>query len=352
MPLWLVWIKICSDFYRFSILSLLILIIPFIIAYSYKHNPTLYMKHILYLFLILTTTLSFAQEEEKEYNSAVVKVNSFIEGLLVTPYSDESVPLVIFIMDSGAINRDGNDRMSKNDTFKQLTYQLAKLGIATYRYDKRLFKIDGLGIREHEISLDHYIEDAVSVIDYFNKSKNYKKIIVAGHGQGSLVGMIAAKGRANGFISIAGNAESVDQVIIEQIAKQAPGLDKSAFIAFKQLKENGRATGYDPALESIFAYHLQPFMRSWVKYTPAEEIAKLEIPILIIYGDKDIQVDTLQGEKLTEAVPDAQIMFIKNMNHILKEIKGGRLENHKSYNEPYRKIIPEVITGISNFVNQ
>ncbi|MEW7280440.1 alpha/beta hydrolase [Aquimarina sp. 2201CG1-2-11] len=310
------------------------------------------MKKILFLCAVMITTFSFSQKDEKEFNSAVVKVNKYIEGLLVTPYSDEKVPLVIFVMDAGAINRDGNDRMSKNDTFKKLTYELAKQGIATYRYDKRLFKIDGLGIKENEISLDHYIQDVVSILDYFNKNGNYKKIVVAGHGQGSLVGMVAAKDKANGFISIAGNAESVDQVIIEQIAKQAPGLDKSAFIAFKQLKEQGRATGYDPALESIFAYHLQPFMRSWIKYNPTDEIVKLKMPILIIFGGKDIQVDIGQGEKLKEVVPEAQSIFVKNMNHILKEIKGDRLENHKSYNEPFRKIIPEVITGIANFVNQ
>lgn len=310
------------------------------------------MKNVLFLFMILITASSSSQNEEKEFNSAIIKVNQYIEGLLVTPYSDEKVPLVIFVMDAGAINRDGNDRMSKNDTFKQLTYKLAKLGIATYRYDKRLFKIDALGIREHEISLDHYIDDVKSILTYFNKNRNYKKIIIAGHGQGSLVGMVAAKDLANGFISIAGNAEPIDQVIIGQIAKQAPGLDKSAYVAFKQLKEKGRATGYDPALESIFAYNLQPFMRSWIKYNPSEEISKLEIPILLISGGKDIQVDTLQGEKLKEAVPNAQSVFIETMNHILKKIEGGRLENHKSYNEPSRNIIPEVINSIANFVNQ
>ncbi|WP_024768863.1 alpha/beta hydrolase [Aquimarina macrocephali] len=308
------------------------------------------MKSKLYLFMILISALNFAQK--KEFNSAVVKINRYIEGSLVTPYSEDNVPLVIFIMDAGAINRDGNDRMSKNDTFKQLSYELAKEGIATYRYDKRLFKMDGLGIKEHEISLDHYIEDAISIIDYFNKNEKYKKVIIAGHGQGSLVGMIAAKGRADGFISITGNAVSIDRVIIEQIAKQAPGLDKSASVAFKQLKENGRATDYDPALESIFRYNLQPFMSSWVKYNPSEEILKLEMPVLIIYGDKDIQVELVQAEKFKEIIPQAEYLFVMDMNHILKEIKGGRLENHKSYNEPHRKIMPEVLTGITNFVNQ
>lgn len=312
------------------------------------HTP-IFMKKTFYFFILFITVYCYGQEQE--YNSAIIKINKYIEGSLVTPYSeDDNVPLIIFVMDAGAINRDGNDRMSKNDTFKQLSHELARQSIASFRYDKRLFKMDGLGIKEHEISLDHFIEDVVSTIKYF--TKKYKKIIVAGHGQGSLVGMIAARGTANGFISIAGNASSLDEVIIEQIANQAPGLDKSASIAFKQLKENGRATGYDPALESIFRYNLQPFMRSWIKYDPSQEISKLEIPILIIQGGKDLQVKPEQSEKLKETVSHAEYLFIPEMNHILKEIKGNRLENHKSYNEPFRKIMPEVITAIVNFANK
>ncbi len=303
--------------------------------------------------LFFTLSLSICSNaQEKEFNSAIVKVNKYIEGSLVTPYSDVNVPLIILIMDAGAINKDGNDHMSKNDTFKKLAHELARSGIATYRYNKRLFTMDKFGIKEHEISLDHFIEDAESIIEYFSRNKNYKKIFVAGHGQGSLVGMIAAKEKANGFISIAGNAMPIDQVIIEQIAKQAPGLDKSAFVAFKELKEKGRAVSYDPALESIFRYNLQPFMKSWIKYNPTEEIAKLSMPILIIHGEKDIQVELFQAEQLTEAAPQAESLLVPNMNHILKEIKGGRLENHKSYNEPHRKIMPEVITSIVKFVNQ
>ncbi|WP_025743917.1 alpha/beta hydrolase [Aquimarina pacifica] len=308
------------------------------------------MKNKLCLFFLLLSIICVAQE--KEYNTTTVKVNKFIEGTLVTPYSDASSPLVIFIMDSGAINRDGNDRMSKNDTFKKLSFELARLGIATFSFDKRLFKIDGLGIRESEISFDHFIQDARSTIDYFKKNGNYTKIVIAGHGQGSLVGMVAAQETADGFISIAGNGMVIDKVIVDQIAKQAPGLDKSASAAFKQLKEVGRATGYDPALASIFGYNLQPFMRSWMKYDPAEELSKLEIPIMIIHGDKDIQVELSQAEKLKEVAPDAEYVIIENMNHILKEIKGNRLENHKSYNESWRKIMPQVITSIVNFVQQ
>ncbi|MBW1298805.1 alpha/beta hydrolase [Aquimarina litoralis] len=303
------------------------------------------------ILLIILTSFCFGQEkEEKEYNSAIVRVNRFIEGTLATPYSDDSVPLIIFIMDAGAINREGNDRMSKNDAFKLLAIELAKQGIASYRYDKRLFKIDAYGIRENELSIDHFIKDAEDIVSYFQQNGNYSKIILAGHGQGSLVGMVAAKNNVNGFISIAGNAQSIDQIVVQQLEKQAPGLDKSAAVAFSDLKEKGRAINYDPALESIFGYQLQPFMKSWLKYTPSEEIQNLDIPILILQGDKDLQVEVSEAEKLKEAMPNAEYAVIENMNHILRKIEGSRLENHKSYNEYWLEIMPEVITTIVKFV--
>lgn len=302
-----------------------------------------------FVFLFLCTLSLISQE--KEYYSTFVNVNKYIDGTLVTPYSDQKVPLVIFIMDAGVINRDGNDHMSKGDTFKKLSYILAKKGIASFRYDKRLFKLDRLGIKEHEILFDHFVLDVRSIINYFTKNDNYTKIIIAGHGQGSLIGMLAVTEQVKGFISIAGNAQSIDDVIIEQLSKQAPGLDKSAALAFRDLKENGRAFTYDPALESIFRINLQPFMKSWIQHTPSELIQELTIPIMIIHGDKDIQVELSEAEKLKDKAPEATFLVIPKMNHILRKIEGGRLENYKSYNESNREIMPALIDGITTFVN-
>ncbi|MFC5046730.1 alpha/beta hydrolase [Aquimarina hainanensis] len=311
-----------------------------------------YIKIVSVASLFISPLCTHAQENEKEFNSAYVKIDDFIEGTLVAPYADKEVPLVIFIMDAGSINRDGNDRMSKNNTFKNLSYELAKKGIATFRYDKRLFRMTHLGIKENEVSFDDYISDAKSVVTFFSQNDKYTKIIILGHGQGSLVGMIAAQENTDAFISVGGNGQSIDQIIIEQIGKQAPGLSKNVIQAFDELKKTGRATSYDPALESIFKLDLQPFIKSWMKYTPTEEISKLTIPILIIQGDRDIHVEPSESYKLRDAVPNAKYVIFEKMNHILKEINGNRLENQKSFDEEWREIMPTVIDTISDFVNQ
>ncbi len=308
------------------------------------------LKHVI-LFTCILCIPYVTNAQEKEYNTASIKINKYVEGTLITPYSNTEVPLIILIMDAGAINRDGNDRMSQNNAFKKLAIVLAKQGIATFSYDKRLFKMDALGIKETDITIDHFVTDAVATIQYFKRNKNYTNIIIAGHGQGALVGMLAAKENADAFISIAGNGQAIDQIIIGQLQKQAPGLDRSAYVAFQELKEKGSTTNYDPALASIFRYSLQGFMRSWIKYTPTKEIASLKIPILIIHGDQDIQVAVSEAKRLKNAAPNSTYVIIPYMNHILTKIKGSRLENQKSYNETWRTIMPEISTTIANFAH-
>jgi len=164
--------------------------------------------------------------------------------------------------------------------------------------------------------------------------------------------MIAAQNRADGFISLAGAGQEIDDVIVDQLEKQAPGLKDNARESFDDMRANGVAVNYNPGLASIFRPQIQPFLITWMNYNPQTEIAKLTIPVLIINGEKDLQVQVSEAEKLKEASPNAQFEIIPSMNHILKEIEGDGIENSKSYNEPSRPIIPKVVEVISTFILQ
>ena len=56
-----------------------------------------------------------------------------------------------------------------------------------------------------------------------------------------------------------------------------------------------------------------------MQYDPQIEITKLNIPVLIINGEKDIQVQISEAELLRNAKPNSQYEIIENMNHVLKE---------------------------------
>lgn len=306
------------------------------------------MKNYFYSFLFFLCATGFAQE--KHYNSQEIDINEYIKGTLVTPVSEEKMPLVILLQGSGPTDRNGNQSFLKNDALKKLALELAENGIASYRYDKRILQAQRLNIQEKDMRFDDFVTDAISVLDHFQDNEKFEKTVVLGHSQGSLVGMLAAKDRADGFISIAGVSQPIDSILTTQIANQMPGLKTNVQQTFKEMRANGSSSSYNPMLESIFRPSVQPFILSWMKYNPQAELAKLEIPVLLINGSNDLQVDEEEARRLHEANPEADLVILENMNHILRRIDGDDLENSKSYNEASLPLHPELVPKIVEFV--
>ena len=302
------------------------------------------------LFTIVLLLNFFSIQAQDNFIANDLRINQYVEGTLLAP-RQETVPLAIIINGSGPIDRNGNEMMTKNNSAKKLAEALAKKGIATFRYDKRTLKAQQLNIDEKDMRFDDFIDDAKAVIKRFSELPNYSSLYIIGHSQGSLVGMIAAQEKADGFISIAGAGQTIDNLIVEQIGRQMPGLEESARTAFNELRANGKVKDYNQGLASLFKKSVQPFMFSWMKYDPQQEIKKLEMPVLIINGDNDLQVNTNEAEKLKAAKPEAELVIIENMNHIYRIIdKNDDIANQKSYNEPLRPISNEMVEQISNFI--
>ncbi|WP_336128441.1 alpha/beta hydrolase [Mesoflavibacter sp. CH_XMU1422-2] len=304
-------------------------------------------------FLVLFISLCFSSSllaQESNFTKQDISVNKHIDGTLLTPNNVKKPNLAIIIAGSGPTDRDGNQNFLKNNSLKKLAVNLTNNNIATYRYDKRIVKQLKSNNLDKNIIFDHFVTDAKSVIDYFKSTKNFNKIYVIGHSQGSLVGMLAAKDRADGFISLAGAGQSIDQVIIEQVNKTAPNFTEDTKRIFKTLKEGKTTTDYPMALSSIFNIEIQKFMINWMKYNPTEVLSTLNIPILVINGTKDLQVSETEAKLLKEANKDATLKIIENMNHVLVTIDGDDLENSKSYAETQRPIAEGLINTISNFI--
>ncbi|MFO8147049.1 MAG: alpha/beta hydrolase family protein [Bacteroidota bacterium] len=307
-------------------------------------------KSILSCLALIFTTLSFAQDSISSLEQNL-SIDKFTDGTLVLPEIAENPPLVIFIQGSGPVNRDGNAPMMKNDGMKKISKELADNGIASFRYDKRIFKMDKFRLKEEDLTFNDFVLDLSNIIQYFQKEKNFSKIIVAGHSEGSLIGILGAQAETvDGYISLAGAGRKIDDIIVGQLFKQSAELSENARVAFDEMKTNGSTQNYSPYLESIFRPSVQPFINSWMKYDPAGEISKLEIPVLIINGSNDLQVDVRDAELLKEANPGAKLVILEDMNHIFRKIEGENLDNTKAYNEPARPLHPELIPTLADFV--
>lgn len=306
------------------------------------------MKKHLVIFLLFIFSTSVAQEAT--YTSKEVTISKHINGTLLTSIDANKPDLAILIAGYGPTDRDGNQNFLKTNNIKKLAIGLTKNGIATFRYDKRIVKQIRQNNVDKNLSFDDFVADAIDVLDYFKNLNQYNKIYIVGHDQGSLIGMLAAKDKADGFISIAGAGQTIDSVIIEQIEKTAPQFTADTKRIFNILKSGKTTTDYPVALSSIFNIETQRFFMSWMKHNPVDIISTLNVPTLIINGTKDLQVSEAEALLLKEAAKDASIQIIKNMNHVMVTIAGDDLENSKSYNESQRPLADGLLEKIISFI--
>jgi uncharacterized protein len=287
-------------------------------------------------------------QETKDSDNVVL---NGIHGTLTVP-DENKVPVVLLIAGSGPTDRNGNSASGlKTNSFLMIADSLKRNGIACLRYDKRSVGASD-NTPEKEMKFEDLVNDAIALIKMLKADPRFSKVFVAGHSEGSLIGMIAAKDNAEGFISIAGAGERADLIIEKQLSMRAPANLAQATSLFDSLRKG--YTVQEPAngLKQLFRTSAQPYMMSWLKFDPQTEIKKLKIPVLIIQGSTDIQVSTADAALLKKAKPDAALLEIEGMNHILKTAPADQAANLATYNQPDLPVKKELTDAVVKFVNQ
>ena len=306
------------------------------------------MKKNITAVLLLLQIAVFGQETK--FAESEVAATPLIKGTLYMP--EKAKPnLVILIAGSGPTDRNGNQAGAENNSLRFLAQGLAKDGNAVYSFDKRIIAQMASGdMNEGALRFSDFINDVKDIIAYFKSQNKYGKVVVAGHSEGALIGLMAAQEkRADGYVSIAGPGRPIDQIITDQVAAQMASLRPEMEGYFDKMRK-GENFEANPMLQSLFRESVRPYMLSWMQYNPTDEIKKLQIPTLIINGTKDLQVKTTEADRLKAAKPDAKLVIIENMNHVLKEIKGDNTENIQSYSNLDLPVMPEMISAVNQFI--
>lgn len=304
--------------------------------------------------LMLLATVCYWSAAKSETIVQLETNTGVLEGSLLIPEGTTSFPVALIIAGSGPTDRDGNNPAMRNDSLKLLARALWEKGIASLRYDKRAIgKSQAAGISESDLRFDHYVEDAKGWIDLLRENKRFNQLIVIGHSEGSLIGMRASKnGGVDKFISIAGIGQSADKTLKAQLKSQPPAVLELALPIIDKLAQGEMVDNINPMLNSLFRPSVQPYMISWFKYDPAEEIAKLDIPVLVVQGSTDIQVSEEDAKMLANANASSEIVFIEGMNHVLKESVLDRKANIATYNQPELPIKPELVESVVVFISR
>ncbi|MEA2235722.1 MAG: uncharacterized protein QOC81_446 [Thermoanaerobaculia bacterium] len=309
--------------------------------------------------VVLLASAAVAQQPSAPPASiAAVPSDTSIHSTLLLPKdTSKPMPVVLLISGSGPTDRNGNSRMlpGPNNSLLMLAEGLAMNGIASLRYDKR-----GVGesakaiVAEADLRFETYIDDAVAFCDQLRADKRFSSVVIAGHSEGSLLGMVAAKRcRASGFISIAGAGRPAADILRTQLAgKLPPALATQSDAILKDL-EAGKTTEKPPVeLYAIYRPSVQPYMISWFRYDPAKSIAALSVPVLIVQGTTDIQVSVDDAKRLAAASPKAKLLIVEGMNHVLKSVPPDKEKQAASYSDPSLMLAPDLLVSIVDFVRK
>jgi pimeloyl-ACP methyl ester carboxylesterase len=311
------------------------------------------MKYLTGLLLLLFHITTLAQP--KEDSIALFTSTGTISGSLFVPEGKASFPVLLVIAGSGPTDRYGNNPLGvKANSYKMLAEALCTQNIGVLLFDKRgVAKSAGAAKKEVDLRFENYVNDVVEWVEQLKKDKRVKGIFIAGHSEGSLIGMLAAqKVNVQGYISIAGPARGIAEIIVRQYTEQLPKAGPIVDSLFNRLQNNQSIGSVPPYLMAIFRPSVQPYIKSWMKYIPCDEIKKLAVPTLIIQGGTDIQVAPEEAALLKKCKENAGIFLLDSMNHILKNAPANRAQNIATYSNPALPLSVGLTNAIVLFIKE
>ncbi len=292
------------------------------------------------------------------------KAGHTLAGTLTIPKAEGQYPAVILISGSGAQNR--NEEVFGHKPFMVIADYLTRNGIAVLRYDDQGVDESG-GSQLNTTSLD-YSYDAEAALKFLQSDNRIETNAIgfAGHSEGGLIApIVAARNNAVGFfISLAGPAivgsellmlqtkalatitgtdveeinqsQKINAAIFDIIINEGDNekvFQKASDYFKKSLESEGKDSNEIEQELSVFKKSFPAVAYTWMRYflktNPAEFLEKMTCPILVLNGDKDLQV--LSGENLKayerifkkSGLEDYQLIEMKNHNHLFQHCQTG-----------------------------
>jgi len=285
------------------------------------------------------------------------------QGPLAGTFEDAGTgaPVVLIIPGSGPTDRDGDNPMGITAApYRLLADALLAKGVSSVRIDKRgMFGSKAAIPDPNKVTIADYATDAHNWVAAIRKRTGVRCVWVLGHSEGSLVALAAAQQPDGicGVISVSGAGRKLSDVIREQLRSNpanASLLDQ-AMPAIDKLEEGQHVdvTGMNPALLRLFAPQVQDFLIDDFRHDPATLAASIKVPLLIIQGERDIQVSTADARALAAAQPKAKLVLIPAMNHVLKDVASDeRAANLATYSDSSLPVDSTLVDAIVSFVKR
>lgn len=307
--------------------------------------------------------------------------NATLSGTLTYPVGFDgmkkgTVPVVVMVTGSGLQNRD--EEIFDHKPFLVIADFLARNGIATLRYDDRgAGKSTGDAVNG---TTENNMKDALAAVDYARGTGKFGRTGVLGHSEGGAIAfMLAARGKADFIVSMAGPGVRGDSILLAQNrrgmmqggvpANMADDYCKvlaKIFVVMAQpgtvadpaakVREIAKETGVslpEPLVQN-FAKSMEictPWLKYFIGYDPSADIKAVKCPVMAVNGSKDVQVvaaDNLAA--IRRLLPENSRNLIKEypgLNHLFQHCTTGLTTEYGQIEET---VSPEVMQDIAAWI--
>jgi pimeloyl-ACP methyl ester carboxylesterase len=305
-------------------------------------------------------TLPPASVEESEFSFNHDAVT--LAGTLTLPRAHTGpVPVAVIIAGSGPTDRNGDSHLGpgvvyRNNSLGQLAWRLAEQGIASLRYDKRVLPATRGTVNMAVETFDNFAGDVAAAARSLEHDARFSFVVLLGHSEGAGLAIRAANSGApvRGVGLLAGMGRPFLAILRAQLSVQLDSANLVAYDSAMARYLRGEPTGpVLPGLQPLFQPAHLTYIRTSAEYNPTAEVARLNVPVLIVQGTTDIQVSVEDAEALHRAVPGATMVLIEGANHVFKQVRElSQAAQLPSYTDPTLAIVPDLPAAIKRWIDQ
>jgi uncharacterized protein len=281
-----------------------------------------------------------------------------LKGTMLAPAAGHG-PVVLIIAGSGPTDRDGNSPGGiLAAPYRLLAEGLVAHGVTTVRTDKRgLGGSKGATLDGNAVTIPDYVTDVHAWVAVMRKRTDTLCVWILGHSEGGLIAMVAAKSQPDicGLVLLATAGRPMGEVLRDQLKTNpanASLLDQ-ALPAIDSLEAGKRVDIADmpPSLQRLFNPRVQGFLISVFSYDPVQVLKGFPKPVLILQGQRDMQVHEGDARNLKFADPHATLVLLPDVNHVLKSVTSDDIAaNIAAYSNASLPLAPGVLDAIANFL--
>ena len=309
-----------------------------------------------------------------------------IPGTLVHPESGRG-PGLLILAGSGPTDRDWNSPLlpGKNGSARLLAEALAARGVTVLRFDKA-FSGKNPNLPIADLTLDTYRDEASAALDFLRARSGVDsaRVFIAGHSEGGIHATRLAQSagdRIRGVILLSAPGRSLASVLEVQLERNVlAGMGLTAeqlkaemvpirtalrsFVAGQDIDPKSVSTR--PQIVGILNALMAPMVakigRGLASFEPAEAVAGLAGPVLVLQGGKDVQIDPKEdAERLVGARRAAgkavDFHLVPLADHVLKteprpleEVRANMALLMTGYNSPDRTLDPDLLETLARWI--